>query len=269
MPRPAAWMRSARDAQPDHQLAHALGARERELVVEGEVAHGVGVADHHDVGRRAALQLGEDLVQLRARGGRELVLALEEVEREGRRPAGKRVERAAEGRGDLVRRQAWRRAALPSAATRRARVGLVEHLLGRRRIGRRPRRRGRSGPGMTTTSSGAHRRARGAPRNPRPRAARTTAARRIECRASAAGGRRRGRLVDLHHELGAAHAHDGGGRADLHRLGRLLDHLAGDRRELALAQRRLRTRPRAWSSRSGTCRSRRRCWGRPRRGCCR
>src|SRR3954454_19282573 len=44
------------------------------------------------------------------------------------------------------------------------------------------------------------------------------------------------RLVDLDHELRAAHAHDGGRRADLHRFGRLLDHLAGDRGKAALAQ---------------------------------
>ena len=43
-------------------------------------------------------------------------------------------------------------------------------------------------------------------------------------------------LVDLHHELGAAHAHDRRGSADLHRLGRLLDHLVGHRGEASLAQ---------------------------------
>src|SRR4051812_34654186 len=44
------------------------------------------------------------------------------------------------------------------------------------------------------------------------------------------------RSVHLYHELGATHAHHGRGGADLHRLGRLLHHLAGDRGELALLE---------------------------------
>src|SRR5258706_10850609 len=43
-----------------------------------------------------------------------------------------------------------------------------------------------------------------------------------------------GFLVDLDHELGAAHAHDRGRRADLHRFRRLLHHLAGNRGEAPL-----------------------------------
>src|SRR4051812_37100305 len=38
-------------------------------------------------------------------------------------------------------------------------------------------------------------------------------------------------VVDLDHEFRAAHAHDRRRRADLHRFGRLLHHLARDRRE--------------------------------------
>src|SRR3982751_5796427 len=45
------------------------------------------------------------------------------------------------------------------------------------------------------------------------------------------------RLVDLDDEFGAAHAHDGGRGADLHRLGRLLDDAARDHRERALGKR--------------------------------
>src|SRR5689334_5477470 len=43
-------------------------------------------------------------------------------------------------------------------------------------------------------------------------------------------------LGDFDNELGAAHAHDGRRRADLHGFGRLLHHLAGDRRQPPLAQ---------------------------------
>src|SRR5690348_7576311 len=43
-------------------------------------------------------------------------------------------------------------------------------------------------------------------------------------------------LGDFDHELRAAHAHDGGRRADLHGLGRLLHHLPGDRREAPLVE---------------------------------
>src|SRR5258706_1195071 len=42
--------------------------------------------------------------------------------------------------------------------------------------------------------------------------------------------------VDLHQEFGAAHAHDRRRRADLHRFGRLLHHLAGDRGEASLLE---------------------------------
>src|SRR5207237_9076471 len=49
----------------------------------------------------------------------------------------------------------------------------------------------------------------------------------------------RGRLVDLDDEFGSAHAHDGRGRADLHRFGRLLHHLARDRGEPSPGERRL------------------------------
>ena len=42
------------NAEGDHHLAQALGAREREPVVEGKSAHGIGVPDHHDVGAGGA-----------------------------------------------------------------------------------------------------------------------------------------------------------------------------------------------------------------------
>src|SRR6187397_2982081 len=71
----------ARQPAFDQELAHAIGARARQLVIEVEGAHRVGMADHHDVRQRAALQLGEDGFELRLRFGRELVLALDEVER--------------------------------------------------------------------------------------------------------------------------------------------------------------------------------------------
>src|SRR5687767_9294566 len=45
-----------------------------------------------------------------------------------------------------------------------------------------------------------------------------------------------GRFVHLDDEFGSTHAHDGRRRADLHRLRRLLHHLAGHRGEAALAQ---------------------------------
>src|SRR5690348_12962099 len=79
-----------------------------------------------------------------------------------------------------------------------------------------------SGAGSTAKSAGVT----GCEAQPAARAAATRAAASLpkeSCLRTLRDG-----LVHLHDELGAAHAHDRRGRADLHRLGRLLDHLAGD-----------------------------------------
>src|SRR5262245_17594816 len=89
-------------------------------------------------------------------------------------------------------------------------------------------------PGPTTKSSGATGFG-GAEAQPATRKTRARAARAF----NEPGSLPCGLVVHLDDELGAAHAHHGRRGADLHRLGRLLDHLARHRGELALLERAL------------------------------
>src|SRR6185503_10357040 len=86
-------------------------------------------------------------------------------------------------------------------------------------------------PGITAKSSGATG-ALGASAQPAasatPSATRKRSARSARCDTE---------LVDLDDEFRSTHAHHRSGRADLHRFGSLLDHLAGDGGEPALLER--------------------------------
>src|SRR5258706_7731004 len=90
-----------------------------------------------------------------------------------------------------------------------------------------------SAPGITGKSSGATRPLGALAQPPASAAAISSAARWAGNRSARCGNG----LVDLDDEFRSAHAHHRGGRADLHRLGRLLDHLAGDGREPPLLER--------------------------------
>src|SRR6185312_2973749 len=87
-----------RNAAFHQHLAHALGARERKPVVVAARADGIRVPDHHDVGERPALDLGEHVLELALGGARELVAVGQEIEEEARRCGGERGERRAEAR---------------------------------------------------------------------------------------------------------------------------------------------------------------------------
>src|SRR6185295_9094782 len=84
------------DTPLDELIAHPSRALERERVVGGMAPARVGVADHEDLRRGTPRELGQDLAHHRERLRRELVLALEEVDGEGRRPQGLGIEGGAE-----------------------------------------------------------------------------------------------------------------------------------------------------------------------------
>src|SRR5262245_57486963 len=85
LPAPGGGNAVGGNAAADELIAHTLGPAQGERVIEGDAPDAVGVADYCDLRVRARGELGRELLQHLLGLGGQLVLALDEVQRERHR----------------------------------------------------------------------------------------------------------------------------------------------------------------------------------------